>query len=197
MLKRSFILALTALCVLGGSFRARAAVLPLSFEELTKRSKYIVTGEVVELRSYMAPFKGGGECMFTDVKIRIDSVLKGKPAGAEVTVQILGGRIGDAWQVCLEAPRYKQGEKVLAFLREENGKLSNTGWCQGKYPIVQEGQQGQPCARGKGNLPIAGDVPLTTIRDQVRLFSSAEASVPPAGGATVKPQENGKEGDKR
>ena len=153
---------------LAGARPAAAALVKLSFEELTQRSQVIVTGEVVEMRSYRAPFAGGGECIYTDVTLRVEGTLKGKQA-ATVTVQVLGGQIGEEWQVCLEAPRYRLGEKVLVFLRDDKGTLRNTGWIQGKYEVIAA----SGAVRGKRQLPIEADVPLAAIRDEVRRLDAA------------------------
>ena len=168
--------------ILAGPRPAAAALVKLSLQEMTQRSKLVLSGEVLELNSYWAPFAGGGECIYTDVKIRVETTLKGKPAAAEVTVQVLGGQVGEEWQVCLEAPRYRKGEKVLVFLREENGKLRNTGWIQGKYEVLPEGAD-VSTVRGKSSLPIAGDVPLAAIQDEVRRLDAAAPAPSGDGGS--------------
>jgi hypothetical protein len=154
--------------------RAEALVLPLTFTEMTQRSKYVVTGEVVSLRSYIGPFKDFGNVMFTDVTIRIEGVFKGAPDGNELTIQVLGGEIGDAFQRCLESPRYDKGEKVLVFLRDFNGALWNTGWNQGKYKI----DASSAMVKGDEELPISRDVALSTVEANVRKIASATTPQP-------------------
>jgi hypothetical protein len=169
-----------ALLALASSRDALAYVPRLSFEEMARRSRLAVTGEVIELRSYRAPFQDAGEVMFTDVTIRIQSVLKGTPETDEVTVQVLGGRIGSAFQYCLESPRYEKGEKVLVFLRDLNGKLWNTGWLQGKYTIAADGAT----VKGKERFPIERDVTLETVRG---LLGSIPPSVAPTAPTPTDP----------
>jgi len=53
----------------------------------------------------------------------------------EITLQFLGGAIGERWQHCPESPRYEKGERVLAFVRDLDGRLWTTGWLQGKYAV--------------------------------------------------------------
>ena len=151
--------------------QAGALVVPYNLEQLAQKSKFVLTGEVVELRSYRAPFQTLGEVIFTDVKIKVDSVLKGTVEGNEITIQVLGGKIGDAFQLCPESPRYEMGEKVCVFLREFNGKLWNTGWEQGKYKIA-EGLT----VRGEPDRPIAIDMSLPILKDKVRAYSLAAPS---------------------
>ena len=176
---------------------AHAYVPRLSFEDAAKRSSLILTGRVIDVRSYMAPFHDAGEVMFTDVTVRIETVLKGTPATDEVTIQVLGGRIGTAFQRCLESATYEKGERVLVFLREYNGKLWNTGWLQGKYTIAADG------ATVKGNVqfPIERDVSIETVRSWLQAIRPSlapaerapggasprvETPVPPSGQGGVK-----------
>ena len=162
---------------------AESAVVRLSASTLAERSKYIVTGEVIELKSYRGPFLDLGEIIFTDVKIRVDRVLKGRPDGTEITIQVPGGEMGRYFQMCPDAPRYEKGEKVLLFLRDYNGKIWNTGWLQGKYRLIERGT----VVRGQADFPISRDTPLTTLEAQLRsaihASSSAENPAPSAGSA--------------
>jgi hypothetical protein len=162
---------------------AGSAVLRLSESALAERSKYIVTGEVLELKSYRGQFLDLGEVIFTDVKIRVNRVLKGRPEGTEITVQVPGGEIGRSFQICPDAPRYEKGEKVLLFLREYNGRLWNTGWLQGKYRLIDSAT----IVRGVEGLPVSADIPLSSLeahlRGVIQASSSAESPASSAAGA--------------
>ena len=139
----------------------------LTLEQMAVQSKLIVTGEVVDLVSYRAPFGRLGTVIFTDVKVRIRQVLKGDTTVKEVTVQVLGGEIGDQFQLCLESAPYKSGEKVLLFLREYNGKLWNCSWIQGKYRMSDDWLT----VRGDRRLPVATDTPLRDLEARLRTYS--------------------------
>jgi hypothetical protein len=176
------VLALLALGALERS--ASASVIPLTFEELTHKSKHVVTGEVTGLRSYRAPFHDLGEVIFTDVTVRIDRVLKGAPAGKEITIQVLGGEIGTHFQLCLESPRYTLGEKVLVFARDYHHALWNTGWCQGKYALDPSGAT----VRGDPKMPIARDTALAAIESEVRRLTPASSGADPQGAGPLDTQ---------
>ena len=163
------------------STAAPAAVVPLTFAEMTQKSKFVLTGEVIDVRSYRAPFHDLGEVMFTDVTIRIENVMKGAPTTTEVTIQVLGGEIGTAFQKCLESAQYEKGEKVLVFLRDYHNAIWNTGWLQGKYRLDPSGT----VVRGDAKLPIARDLALSVVQAEVRRVlatSSAPGAAQP--GAT-------------
>lgn len=165
--------ALVAWTLLGPG-NAQALVKALTFTELTQKSKLILTGEVVRMHSYRGPFQGAGEVFYTDVTLRLTRTLKGDAGGEEVTIQMLGGQIGTAWQKCLESPRYKVGEKVLVFLRDYNQANWNTGWLQGKYSLDPSGTW----VTGAEDLPITRKMKLADVETSIR--SVPAATVEPA-----------------
>ena len=148
-----------------------AALVPLSFEELTRGTRYIVTGRVVKMESYVAPYHGLGDWVFTDVTVRIDRAFKGNSSEAalksgEVTFQVVGGTIGGVECICPEAASYALNERVIVFLRPVGTRLWNTGWQQGKYRLSADGAS----VLGGGRLPIGRRTPMRTIEDQIRRF---------------------------
>ena len=120
--------------------RAGALLVPYNFSKLVEKSKYVVTGEVVNIRSYWAPFQEVGLVIHSDVTLKIVQVLKGTGAEVreekELTIQILGGQVDEAHHICLESAQYELGEKVLVFVREYNGNLWNTGWLLAPSPMM-------------------------------------------------------------
>ena len=164
------------------------AVMRLSFEELTHRSKWIVTGTVVRLESSLVSMAGVGECLVTDVTLRVESRVKGpeesgRPETSEVVLRILGGELNDTWQRCLEAPRYRLKERVLVFLREHQGKLWNTGWQQGKYTLLDDGQT----VHGRPLFPIATRLALSRVRGQIELYNRFKKAPSKVPGKTFSP----------
>jgi hypothetical protein len=162
-----------------------AAVKRLTFTELAGRSRLVLAGEVTGLTSYRGRFHDVGEVIFTDVKIRVDRLLKGAPGDEEITVQVLGGKIDDETMTCLESPKYELGEKVLVFLRDYNGKIWNSGWLQGKYRLDGNGAiTGDTVAKGREGYPLDRDASLDTVKSWVDLSPSAPpVSAPPPGGS--------------
>jgi hypothetical protein len=165
------------------SGRAWALLRRLTLEELAAKSQLIVTGEVLDLRSYRAPFHGRGDVIFTDVTIRIGSVLKGEPRSDRIEVQVLGGTMGATTHSCPDSPRYTRGEKVLVFLREYNLKLWNTGWLQGKYRLAEASSvkpsslkpstvKPDTVVRGDRRLPISRDTSLAELKVRIETSPS-------------------------
>lgn len=153
-----------------------ALVRVYSFQDLVLRSRLIVTGEVTGIRSYRGNLAGAGEVFLTDVTLRVDRTLKGDAGGSEVTIQVLGGEIDGAWQKCPEAPTYRQGERVLVFLRDYNEATWNTGWFQGKYAL----DTGGTAVSGAEGSPIPRDTTVDVVHSAVRTVLRTQSA---AGGA--------------
>ncbi len=164
-----------------------AALIPLDLDGLTARSQIVARGEVVSVRSYWGVFQDRDEVILTDVRIRVDATWKdiaGKHRDArrakdgglrEVTLQFLGGQIGERRQLCLESPRFAKGEKVVVFLRDFNRRLWVTGWKQGKYRVLSSRVRQGATTRwidthveGKAGLPIVKTIALDELRAVIR-----------------------------
>jgi hypothetical protein len=159
---------------------ADALVRAYSFESLARRSTRVVTGTVEQLHSYRAPFVDVGEVIFTDVVIRVDSVLKGDKGDEYLFVQVLGGRIDDVVMRCPDSARYAKGERVLVFLRPYSGKLWNTGWYQGKYRLTEDGS----AVEGQKGLPIEETIDLDALKLRLdRVVEPSSSEPPPSAGA--------------
>jgi len=182
---------------------ASAALRKISFESMVAKSKFIVVGQVVSMGSRWDNLADTGEVMMTDVRIKVEEVWKDSldrrkdivrpakssdgPTIRELTVQFLGGQIGDRWQRCPESPKYQVGERVVLFVRIIDGRLWTTGWLQGKYRFHRDkitGRNGEPdrvyeTVMGKAQLPISINTPLATLRDRVQKTIAIQRTRPP------------------
>jgi hypothetical protein len=188
---------------------AEAALRPLNLEQLTDKSGFIVCGEVVEVKSLWGSLDGRGRVLLTNVRIRVSDVWKDTPgrrveilrkkgpdgkttANArieEITVQYLGGAIGQRWQLCPESPRYEKGEKVVVFARVLNGRLWTTGWIQGKYRLAHQRSGGKTIqmVAGHAQLPIRKTQPLSKLRDRVGEIIRRQRALKASRGAAARP----------
>lgn len=180
----------TALCLLA-CLESSAAVVELDLEKLALRSSHIFRGEVVSIKSHWRDFLGLGKAMITDVRIRVAETWKDSPGDrqeiirdsratsktpgriTEITIQYLGGRIGERWQKCAESPSFSLGEEVLVFARELNGGLWPTGWFQGKYRLKKSGPAhtgggDRIMVIGSGRLPVKKPTEVHALRLAVR-----------------------------
>jgi hypothetical protein len=110
--------------------------------------------------------------ILSDVTIAVEETWKGAAEkrengeNGEITIQLLGGRIGERWQYCADSPRYRAGEEVLVFARQWHERLWTTGWLQGKYRLARSA--GGDCVIGKKKCPIDRTVSMEALRDRVR-----------------------------
>jgi hypothetical protein len=124
------------------------ALLPqLTKEELIRQSDVILTGKVRNLDSIKisSEIRAGEEDIVTNVILDVEKYLRNytNASPQEVTVQVLGGKVGNLTMNVEHAPSFKEGEHVLVFLKQEkNGIFTAYGWAQGKYSIDDKGNVG-------------------------------------------------------
>ncbi len=109
-----------------------AAIVPLSLDQLTDASDYVVRGTVGQMwvdtddRGYH----------WTRVELEVDAVIKGPADTDGLRLDVMGGFLGGEGTVFADAPRFDTGEEVLVFVEQlESGLLVPTGMRQGKSTI--------------------------------------------------------------
>lgn len=120
--RRSF---LAALVGFGALLRRRDAgattIVPVTLEELTRRSELVVLGTVREVSS-----RWRGRFIVTDCGVSVDLSLKGELAvGERVGVRVAGGEVDGIGQMIPDAPMPERGASYVFFLqgREEGMRL--------------------------------------------------------------------------
>lgn len=88
-----------------------------SLDELVATNRTIVVGEVVDARSY---WNKDHTFILTDVRIAADDVLKGALPGREVTVTLLGGKVGGLTTLIVGGPELVPGRSYVLFLDRSN-----------------------------------------------------------------------------
>src|SRR3989442_1015355 len=83
-------------------------VIPPTFEEMTDRADLVFIGNVVSSRAEWRAV-GISQVIFTLVEFRTQDVLKGN-AEKTVTLQFLGGTVGDVTLKVAEVPRFSSGD---------------------------------------------------------------------------------------
>jgi hypothetical protein len=113
--------AAAALCAIACLSLANAratTVIPPTFEEMVDRADIIFSGKVVSSRSEWRSV-GANRVIFTLVEFETQEVLKGN-ADSKLTLQFLGGTLGNVTLEVAEVPRFNTGDRVLLFV-EGNG----------------------------------------------------------------------------
>jgi hypothetical protein len=125
------LIAIAFLCLPAGAY---AMVVPLSIEQLSRDADAIVVGKVVAVTA-----ERRGALIYSMARIKVEQAVKGNTL-EEVTVESLGGRIGEQVLAVSETTTYAAGERVVVFLRKaEKAEVYHTvGVRQGKL-LVQDG----------------------------------------------------------
>ena len=117
-------------------------VIPPTFEEMTDRAELIFVGKVVSSRAEWRTV-GPNRVIFTLIEFEKLEVLKGKP-GASVTLQFLGGTVGDVTLEIAGVPKFNPGDRELLFV-EKNGVqfCPLVGVFHGKFGVRKDQKSGR------------------------------------------------------
>ncbi len=131
-LSRFALPALLAAALWTGAPEARASLLPLSVEQLTDASDYIVRGTVSA--TWVEQNERGD--YWTKVQIEVDEVYKGPAQLDGLELDVVGGLIGARGMLVRDVPRFDEQEEVLVFAeRLDSGYVVPTGMRQGKQTV--------------------------------------------------------------
>jgi hypothetical protein len=133
---------------------------PGTVESLTAASDAVVHARVVRRSSAWS--KGGGQ-IFTTVVLKPVETWKGDP-GAEVTVVVPGGRVGDLSQTVHGMAAFQDGEEVVVFLhRRAPGLFGVERMALGKFSVTPQAR----AVRSRAELECVGCKP--TEQDDLSL----------------------------
>ena len=161
---------------------ARAtSVIPPTFPELVAEADAIVRGRVVDIAARRATAPDGTPVIKTFVTFAVERTLKGA-ATREVTLEFLGGTLGDESLVVTGMPRFELGTSDYLFI-ERNG----VQFCplvavrHGRYRLLRDAAGREFVARD--NAVALTDVtqvvlPLTDLPPALRATGAAGALSP-------------------
>ena len=117
-------------------------VIPPTFEEMTDRAELIFLGKVVSSRAEMRTV-GTNQVIFTLVEFERQEVLKGE-AGASVTLQFLGGTVGDVTLEIAGVPKFKAGDREFLFVEGNRVQFCPlVGVFHGKFGVRKDDKSGR------------------------------------------------------
>jgi hypothetical protein len=113
------------------------SVIAPRFEMLVDSADLIFTGQALSQRSEWRN-KDGQKSIFTFVTFGVQQVHKGR-ASSTVTLQFMGGTIGDVTLNVAEMPKFKPGERVVLFVAENGAAVSPLiGFYHGKFSLRKD-----------------------------------------------------------
>ena len=154
-----------ALLFLAAAFDSRATtVIAPRFETLVDRAELIFTGQVTSQRTEWRN-NGGQKSIVTLVSFVVRQVHKGH-AESIVTLQFLGGSIGDVSLEVADMPKFKAGERVILFV-EGNGSAASPviGFFHGRFSLRPD-ESGRESVFTYRNEPLADVTELGRAKRQ-------------------------------
>lgn len=150
-------------------------VIPPSFDDLVSRAQLIFQGTVTDVRSEWVG-EGGQRHIRSLVTLKVDDSVKGKP-GNQVTLEMMGGTVGNETMTVSDAPTFKVGDRDILFV-ENNGTqfIPLVGIMHGRYRVQKDESGADSVFTNEGK-------PLTSV-DQV-----GRAEEQAAGGRPLSVQE--------
>jgi hypothetical protein len=142
---------------------ARASVIPkLSFEQILQTADVVFTGTVLRVESKWTSTRTG-RAIISLVTYRVEHVLKGDP-GAEITLEFLGGKVGDVALAVEGVPTFSEGQQdVICALAGALHVSPIAGFNQGRFRVIRDVASGQEfvVAQDGRALTMAGDAGRT------------------------------------
>ena len=120
-------------------------IIPSTLEYMTDFSDTIVVGTVSDKYSYWE-----GQKIFTNVGIDVEQFVKKSEdeRSSYLQLKIPGGTVGDLSFHVDQGPEFKEGEKVMLFLKKINSDYFPYGLSYGVYRIYSDGATGQEFING-------------------------------------------------
>jgi hypothetical protein len=151
-------LLLLGLSVFAGLPAGATTVEPPDFPKLVARASNVFRGEVVGLRSEIVT-RGAERAIFTHVTFRVIEVIRGAPLPAEVTLEFLGGTVGDLSMEVAGMPTFEPGAREILFVERAGPQICPlVAMAYGRFRVLRDVTGADYVARDNG-------VPLSRLED--------------------------------
>ncbi len=105
-------------------------------EELSQKSDLIITGNVTKVISRWDANKAR---IWTYITIVPTEYLKGTKSTNEITIKIIGGKVGDITMDVSGVPKFNSNEQTFLFLKKRpDGNYTVFDWHNGKYTLTND-----------------------------------------------------------
>ena len=163
------VLAALVVALAGSPASAQDGVVELTFDDLIQRAPAIVVATVTGRRAEWESY-GTSKLIVTKVSLQVEQVLRGS-APRELTIEVLGGTIGEETLHVSDVPEFTVGGREVLFLNNAPHAVSPlVGSDQGRFRVINES------ATGTARVVTRGYAPLVAVSDigteRVRAVSS-------------------------
>jgi len=115
------------------SSSALAVAIPQTTKQLVNNSSDVIRGKVTSTASRWNDAHTG---IFTEVEIDISDIVLGSiEKGRTISVYVPGGVVGDTGLHVEHAAQFEEGEEVVVFLTQIQGRYGVTSWEMGKFTV--------------------------------------------------------------
>ena len=118
--KKEYVFSLTCFFLIGSFFLSSKSeatlALQASIPSLTEQADRIVYGEVI--KHSVLPHRGTNGEIYTRISLSVFEYWKGQGSD-ELTIQMLGGTLGDFTLHVSGTPQFELGQKVIVFLKHD------------------------------------------------------------------------------
>lgn len=165
-----------ALALLAPALRA-TTVIPPSFPELVEKAEAIYRGRVTAVESRHVDRLDGSRVIKTFVTVAIDKVLKGAAQSA-ITLEFLGGRVGDDSLQVSGMPRFTVGTEDFFFVQKNGLQFCPlVAVMHGRYRVVRDTVARTEYVARDNRAPLTDvaevGLPMTALPAQVRAATAA------------------------
>ncbi|MFM8618856.1 MAG: hypothetical protein ACKOE8_09035 [Opitutaceae bacterium] len=152
-------------CLLATVPAVATTVEPPDFPKLVARAASVFRGEVIGLRSELVT-RGAERAIFTHVTFRVTEVIRGAPLPAEVTLEFLGGTVGELSLDVAGMPRFEPGAREIVFVERAGPQICPlVAMAYGRYRVLRDAAGAEYVARDNGAPLVRLDdvaLPLTS-----------------------------------
>lgn len=169
----------SALAFFGPGLRA-TTVIPPSFPDLVEKAEAIYRGRVTAVESRHVDRPDGARVIKTFVTVAIDKVLKGA-AQNTITLEMLGGRIGDDSLLITGMPKFTVGAEEFVFVQRNGAQFCPlVAMMHGRYRVLHDAAQSRDYIARDNRLPLTDlaevGLPMTELPAQIRAATVASST---------------------
>ena len=157
------------------------SVIPPTFAELVQEAEAIYRARVtsVQARRVERP-DGQGSVIKTFVTLAVERVLKGADQ-KEVTLEFLGGTVGDESLTVSGMPKFSVGSRDFVFVQKNGVQFCPlVALMHGRYRVIRDQATAREHVARDNGMPLADtaevSLPMTALPEPVRAASAASAA---------------------
>jgi hypothetical protein len=163
------------------SLTRATTVVPPTFPELVGKADAIYRGHVTNVEArWVDRADGGGKIIKTFVTVAVERVLKGADQ-PEVTLEFLGGTVGNESLTVSGMPKFKVGQREIVFVQKNGVQFCPlVAMMHGRYRVNRDDATGSEFIARDNGTPLTDvsdvELPLEQVPAQIRAATARTAA---------------------